>query len=296
MVIAVKDNSASRAPYIFRTYNHEHAGEFLVQNAGTADNVLIVDVARATTAAPTYFKEKVINGQKFLDGGFGTNANNPSQIAYHEVLLMHGNNPQAVGLLVSIGTGKLRNLTPFPRINSIYGKYKAAISYAVHAASDAEDTHQKMMLNMAAIDRPYERFNVDGGLDHIKLDDWKTISQRSSSTPVNVTLKTIEDGTKAYLRQKDVQVRLEETALMLVKNRQERSKTTLWDFAATGSRYYCSVKFCHESSTPYNSEELLRQHLITAHANVGFRYTPSTDEEKTMLEKTIQQGKIPHAD
>src|SRR5580658_8176618 len=109
MVIAVKDNSASLAPYIFRTYNHVHAGEFAVQNRGSADNVRIVDVARATTAAPTYFKEQIINEQKYLDGGFCTNANNPSQIAWKEVLLMHGNNPQAVAFLVSIGTGKLRN-------------------------------------------------------------------------------------------------------------------------------------------------------------------------------------------
>jgi hypothetical protein len=296
MVIAVKDNSASLAPYIFRTYNHVHAGEFAVQNRGSADNVRIVDVARATTAAPTYFKEQIINEQKYLDGGFCTNANNPSQIAWKEVLLMHGNNPQAVALLVSIGTGKLRNRTPFPKTSTIWGKYKATISYAVHAASDSEDTHEKMIQNMAAMERPYERFNVDGGLDHVKLDDWKTSSQRGSVAPVNVTLKTIEDATMAYLRQRDVRRRLEKTAEMLVKNRQERSKTTLWDSAATGSRYHCRVRFCLENSTQYNSEELLREHLITAHAHMGFQYPPSTDSEKTLLERTIQQGKIPHAD
>lgn len=90
MVIAVKDGSASLAPYIFRTYNYVHAGEFAVQNRGSADDVRIVDVARGTTAAQTYFKERIINEQRHLDGGLCTNANNPSQIAWKEVLLMYG--------------------------------------------------------------------------------------------------------------------------------------------------------------------------------------------------------------
>jgi patatin-like phospholipase/acyl hydrolase len=49
-----------------------------MQNPRLANNVLIADVARATTATPTYFKKKVINKQEYIDGGFSTNANNPS--------------------------------------------------------------------------------------------------------------------------------------------------------------------------------------------------------------------------
>jgi hypothetical protein len=294
-VIAVKDNSASLAPYLFRTYNHETQTQF-VRNAGPADNVRITDVARATTAAPTYFKPAVINKQKFLDGGFCTNANNPSQNAYNEVLLMHGNNPEAVGLLVSVGTGILRNGTPFPRTDNILSKYKATINYAVHAASDSEDVHRKMSQRMASTKRPYQRFNVEGGLDHVKLGDWKIVSQRNRKVPVNVTLQTIEAATRAYCAQKEVRRRLEKTAQMLVRNRQLRSTTPEWDFAATGSRYHCPVNFCLHTSVMHNSEESLREHLVTQHANEGFKYPPSTDRERTLLEATIRQGKIRHAD
>jgi hypothetical protein len=94
-------------------------------------------------------------------------------------------------LLVGIGTGKLKNTSPFPKVNSICSKYKAAISYAIHAASDAEDTCQKMRVNVGAMDRLYERFNVDGGLNYVKLRDWKTVTPRGPVTPVNITLKTI---------------------------------------------------------------------------------------------------------
>jgi hypothetical protein len=296
IVVAVKDNSASFAPYLFRTYDHSTATDKFVRNPGPPDHVRIADVARATTAAPTFFRPKVINGQKFLDGGFCTQANNPSQEAYNEILLMHGNNQEAVALVVSIGTGKLRNSTPFPKTNSMFGKYKATISYAVHAASDSERTHQSMEQRMASTHHPYERFNVDGGLDQIKLGDWKTSSQRGSANPVNVTLQTIENATRAYCAQREVRKRLERTAQMLVKNRQERSRTQHWDFAATGSRYHCTIDHCLQSSTMHTDRETLIEHLITHHANLGYRHPPMTDTEKVYLDATIHRGKVPHAD
>ena len=40
---------------------------------------------------------------EFRDGGIG--ANNPSFVAYHEVLMMHNDNREAIGLILSIGTG-----------------------------------------------------------------------------------------------------------------------------------------------------------------------------------------------
>lgn len=49
-----------------------------------------------------------------------------------------GNNPQAVALLYSIGTGKLRSLTPFHKTRTNGGEYKATISYAIHEASESE--------------------------------------------------------------------------------------------------------------------------------------------------------------
>lgn len=297
IVISFKDSSASGTTYIFRTYNHHKAQtQEYVFNAGEADKVSIVDVARATTAAPTYFMPKVINGHKYLDGGFGTNANNPSQIAYNEVLLMHGNNPEAVALVVSIGTGKLRNGTPFPKTSDMFSKYWAAINYAVNSASDSENTHRSMSQHMAANSRPYHRFNVDGGLEHIKLGDWKTVSQSASSEPVNVTLSTIRKATMAYCAQKEVRKQLEQTAKMLVRNRQLRSGTSKWNFTATGFLYHCTVNLCLESSILHNSEELLRDHLVAQHADLGYCYPPSTERERTLLEKTIRRGKISHTD
>jgi hypothetical protein len=238
----------------------------------------------------------VINGQNFLDGGFCTGANNPSQEAYNEILMMHGNNPEAVALLVSIGTGQLKSSTPFPKTKSMFGKYKATINYAIHAASDSERAHKDMEKRMASTHRDYERFNVDGGLDEVKLGDWKTSSQGGSATPVNVTLHTIENATRAYCAQKKVRKRLERTAQMLVKNRQDRSRTDEWEFVVTGFQYLCTIDHCCHSSIRHNSRQKLIDHLTRHHASDGFRHPPTTPAEESLLNTVVKQGRVLNVD
>lgn len=70
------------------------------RNPGREDNYPITRVARATSAAPFYFKavnlDKDDPDLELIDGGFG--ANNPSEEAYREVgqmsksscLILHG--------------------------------------------------------------------------------------------------------------------------------------------------------------------------------------------------------------
>jgi patatin-like phospholipase/acyl hydrolase len=78
-----QSGGTTEAPYLFRAYDHDRAMTSLVRNPGGAQDVPITGVARATSAAPTYFKTMKIHGQGFQDGGFG--ANNPSQLAFVEV-------------------------------------------------------------------------------------------------------------------------------------------------------------------------------------------------------------------
>lgn len=262
-------------------------------NAGAADAVSIVDVSRATTAAPTYFKHKIINNQKYIDGGFGTRANNPSLFAYREVKSMHGANRKAVAVLVSIGTGILSNPTPFPETNTMFGVYKATISYAIHLVSEAEVTHREMLQIIDPDDTIYDRFNVDQGLDHVKLGDWKTTSQRGPSSPVNVTLETIRAETTRYCNKPEVRRRLQRIAGLLVENRQKRSKTEQWDFSVTGSRYKCTIKNCDEAPNIYTTEGELCLHLSQKH---GYTHPAVTEEEKLRLQNIVTIGKVDPSD
>ena len=100
----------TRVPYLMRSYRHPKSRrpEPLERNPESGNNHWVWKVARATSAAPSYFKavdlEEEDEKSELIDGGFG--ANNPSEEAYRSVKQLYSNNPKAVSILISIGTGK----------------------------------------------------------------------------------------------------------------------------------------------------------------------------------------------
>ena len=80
-------------PVRFRTY----------QSDEPHSNCKIWEAARATSAAPTFFKRiEIGRNQPFIDGGLGRN--NPSQVVLDEAKAIFG--ARQIGCLVSIGTGQ----------------------------------------------------------------------------------------------------------------------------------------------------------------------------------------------
>ncbi len=81
-----------RSPRLLRSYNHPKAsGESpFERDPGPADPYPIYKIGRATSAAPFYFKAVELDEGRpeleLIDGGFG--ANNPTELAYHEVMQM----------------------------------------------------------------------------------------------------------------------------------------------------------------------------------------------------------------
>ncbi len=71
------------------------------------DDVALVDVAHATSAAPTYFEPVRVNGRALVDGGVF--ASNPSYCAYVD-LVKTGRQPD---VLASLGTGEQNRPIPF---------------------------------------------------------------------------------------------------------------------------------------------------------------------------------------
>src|SRR5437764_2032184 len=92
--------------YLFRSYEHLARKRFtpFELNPGPAHETPLTDVAKATTAAPTYFEHHVIYKDEFLDGGFG--ANNPISHARSEIIQMSDGAADKFALDVGIGTGK----------------------------------------------------------------------------------------------------------------------------------------------------------------------------------------------
>ena len=134
-----------------------------------AHDIPIWQVARATSAAPTYFKPPIIDGLEYVDGGFG--ANNPCAEIYEEVRRMNNNSRRCVSIILSIGTGKNNEARRFKGTG--FQRYLNYANFARKWASDSEKTHAAMVKAKSEVHFNYFRLNVEEGLDHMKLDEWR---------------------------------------------------------------------------------------------------------------------------
>lgn len=165
-----KQDKGVESPYIFRSYDNLHRNDelnkgMLHRNPGVANKNEIWKVARATSAAPAYFKPMKIDDDEYLDGGFG--ANNPCAEVYDEVQRMNNSAERCVGLIISVGTGKLQQSRFQGRG---FRRYIGFFHFATKWAADSEEKH----IDMTRLNLPnYARFNVESALGAMKLDEWR---------------------------------------------------------------------------------------------------------------------------
>lgn len=182
VVVAYQENSINDVggnPYLFRTYKNLHRSkdpeerEAHRNRPAMAHDIPIWQVARATSAAPTYFKPPKINDRHYLDGGFGSN--NPCVEILNEVHTMNNNAPESAKLIISIGTGKSKSISRFSSGRLAIWRFWNYINFAAKWASESETRHIDMI--NAQKHNPdsmrYHRLNVEEGLDEMKLDEWR---------------------------------------------------------------------------------------------------------------------------
>ena len=169
-----QSKAGAEKPYLFRTYKNLYKSKDaedrkLVRNPDMAHDIPIWQVARATSAAPTYFKPPVIDGLEYLDGGFG--ANNPCVEIYEEVRRMNNNSQRCVSIILSIGTGKNNEARRLKGTGM--QRYLNFLNFARKWAADSEQTHTEMLRAKSRDNLKYFRLNVESGLDLMKLDEWR---------------------------------------------------------------------------------------------------------------------------
>jgi patatin-like phospholipase/acyl hydrolase len=125
----------------------------------------MVDVAMATSAAPTYFRAAHIDGHRLVDGGVW--ANNPSAVGVTEAVSMLGMPLAAVGVL-NIGT--MDQVSPHPRKLDA-GGLAAWARYVVPLVLAAGSRGGQGIAEHLVGEHNYSRFDaiVPGGL--YALDD-----------------------------------------------------------------------------------------------------------------------------
>lgn len=209
-VVAKMALNMNAAPTLFRSYSVE--GE-------RSTKCTIWQAARATTAAPTFFKPMSIEETPrlpiaYVDGGMGNN--NPAQLALRESLRIWGRDVRVC--LVSIGTGhpsatslpyndselednvELQH-SLFDEITGFLSNAASKIPYWDTAsripvgalnlikianalksiATDSESVHQHLF-EEAAHKYPYFRFNVERDVGDVGLEEWKKFNVLTAHT------------------------------------------------------------------------------------------------------------------
>lgn len=162
VVLAITKDNVDAPPTLFKTYD---------TSAGF-EGCTIWQVARATSAATTFFKSIKVGRDEieFIDAGFGYN--NPCEVLVKEAKQQFpGHNKMRV---LSLGTGlgdvvAIEN-TRISILNAL--KKMAASSKQVATRLDTQYSDSSQ----------YFRFNVDQGLQDIRLSDWEKASKISANT------------------------------------------------------------------------------------------------------------------
>ena len=125
---------------------------------------LLAEVARATSAAPTFFPPAKVQGQVFIDGGVF--ANNPTMCALAEVKKLH---PDDEVMVVSLGTGNTDRPIPFESAKSwgLAGWAEPLIDVLIDGVSDTVDYQAALMVQPGR----YFRFQTDLPRDIQAMDD-----------------------------------------------------------------------------------------------------------------------------
>jgi uncharacterized protein len=160
-----------RAPFLFRTRYARAA-----PRNGELFDFPLWQVARATSAAPTYFQPcKIAAGASdyyaLVDGG--VYANNPAMCALAEVKALY---PDARVLIVSVGTGELCRRIPYEEAKDwgIKGWIRPILDVVFDGVSDTVDYQLRALLGA-----DYQRFQI-------RLDEGSDDMDDASRTNVRV--------------------------------------------------------------------------------------------------------------
>lgn len=162
-------------PIVVTTYDIEERQPYYCKTSAAVDdgpdrNHLLRDVARATSAAPTYFEPKILDSladvqtrRVLVDGGVFVN--NPAMCAFAEAYA-HGQTPDQI-VLAAFGTGIATRKIAYDKAKNwgALGWVQPIISVMMDGESDAADYHLRQLLPGRSVDNPtdqrYFRFDID---------------------------------------------------------------------------------------------------------------------------------------
>ncbi len=175
-------------PVLFRSYNTpKPTGTLSSINTPMRANIqmpTIVSAARATSAAPTFFKAANIGDLRYVNGGL--QCNNPIRYVVDEAISLFPGRP--ISSLLSLGTGSRTaiRLPPPTLFQNIMPTNTIRVLQGVATECGQESAAMKTMLDylrQSNLTSPlYTRLTVDQGLQEVSLDDWRKLGKVTDDT------------------------------------------------------------------------------------------------------------------
>lgn len=232
-VISTYLRGSGAVPARMRTYSSITSDPF---------EATIWEVARATSAAPTFFKSITIDGIEYGDGGTGWN--NPAEEAINEAHRIWPRQP--IACLVSLGTGledarQLRDQNGqvkdsfvrklFQRAAPRQAFQIAVAEYCVNSLTSCETVHQRLNEHPArhGLADSYFRLNVPQGMSQIGLEEWNKVKDIKS-----LTTEYMETGDCYRMKQRIAKVLLNPQSIGPAPDTDKHGRTTLHRAALKG--------------------------------------------------------------
>lgn len=162
------------SPVLFRSYHQPQSLESEIPL-----DCRVWEAARATSAAPTFFKRIIIgNGQPYIDAAIG--CNNPSDMVLNEAKALFG--AREIGCFLSIGTGQTK-VTSIREPGFLQRLVPTDVIRALKAAAiDCQTVHRLMLNRFKRSPNVYFRLDVDKGMAETKLYEWKKMVEVEAHT------------------------------------------------------------------------------------------------------------------
>lgn len=276
IVCSMKSNEDKKfqTPFLFRSYDRKTSYTSHMpfeRNPGDPNTFAIWQVARATSAAPSYFKSIHMFEARYYDAA--TNLNNPSWEVVREVSLLAKESYDTIDLLLSIGGGNAKGNNRRLRFGT---------GSMLRELTDISDVvHEKVMFESKVQGFDYFRFDVKEGLQAVRMNEWRP------QPGGEITLEKIEMATKNYLSQEGVRALIQGCAANLVDKRMQRAQTMRWERFATGTRYRCPLADdCPTPKAKFNTRNDLMDHLRTKH-----NQAPPDVDHYQLVQKLLDQGR-----
>jgi len=269
--------SGIKEPFLFRSYGpskdckkeSKDSNTGLEQNALISHNLNIHEVTQVTTAAPSYLEPVCFQGCRYYDAV--VDFHNPTWTLLKEVSAVATESHEHLDSLLSIGAGN-------PSIQKFEGGSRQTAPL-LDSSTHSERVHQNLHKESERQGFRYYRLNVYGGLENVRLDEWKP--KQSGK----MTFEKIETQTHYVIWQGDG-AECKELAYALVKRRAERSKTMQWEAFASGIRYKCPLSECSKGDVVFGHRNALMDHLRMQHDK-----PPPDTEHYREMKALLDQGR-----